>query len=95
MATDSALTGVIDQFDAAVVTTEQVAKVVAGVSSIGLARRALERAGWSATVVANRITVNQDIIAQFIAGMNDEPRWLVYPITGTPPMWIVGAEVAS
>jgi hypothetical protein len=89
------MTGVIDQSDAPAVTTEQVAKVVAGVSFIGLASRALERAGWSAAIVANRITVNHEIIAQFVAGTIDEPCWLVYTVTGKPPIWVVGAEVAS
>jgi hypothetical protein len=74
--------------------TEQVAKMVAGISTIGHARNVLERAGWCATIVANRITVNEQIVAQFVV-MNGKTWWQVYTVTGTPPVWIVGAEVTA
>jgi hypothetical protein len=84
--------------DEDILTTEQVAKVVAGVSPIGVARNALEQAGWNATIAGNRITVNDEVVAEFIgatAGPSGDVdgRWVIYPIAGTPPVWIVGAEV--
>ncbi|MDT7761765.1 MAG: hypothetical protein QOC63_1185, partial [Mycobacterium sp.] len=45
---------------------ERVAKVVSGFSVIGEARNALSAAGWTATIAANRITVDEDVLAQFI-----------------------------
>ena len=33
---------------------------------IGEARNALERAGWRATIAANRVTVNEEVLAQLI-----------------------------
>ena len=85
-------TAVIDPPDRAVITTEQVAKTINGISAIGHARTVLERAGWTATITANRITVNQEVEAQFIAA-NGKTWWQVYTADGTPPVWIVGAEV--
>ena len=86
--------------DEDILTTEQVAKVVAGVSPIGVARNALERAGWNATIAGNRITVNDEVVAQFIGPTTGpsavvDARWVIYRIAGTPPVWIVGAEVRS
>ena len=86
--------------DEDILTTEQVAKVVAGVSPIGVARNALEQVGWNATIAGNRITVNDEVVAQFIgatAGPSGvvDARWVIYPIAGPPPVWIVGAEVRS
>lgn len=94
MATGDVMTEIIDRPDAAALTPEQVAKVVDGISFIGLARQALECAGFAASLVANRITVNQEIIAQFVS-VNGTAWWQVYAAAGTPPVWIVGAEVAS
>jgi hypothetical protein len=87
-------TAVIDLSDRVVVTTEQVAEVVAGVSLIGLARHALETADFTATITANRITVNHEIIAQFLA-VNGRAWWQVYRADGTPPVWIVGADAVD
>jgi hypothetical protein len=76
---------------------ERVAKVVSGISVIGDARNALDAAGWTATIAANRITVDEEVLAQFVpakagsAGRVDA-RWVVYAITGAHPVWIVGAE---
>ena len=93
----AALLAPLDE-DEDILTTEQVAKVVAGVSPIGVARIALEQAGWNATIAGNRITVNDEVVAQFIgatAGPSGgvDGRWVIYRIAGTPPVWIVGAEV--
>lgn len=85
------------QDDDKTLTAEQVAKVVAGVCSIGGARTALEKAGWRATIAGNRITVIDEVIAQFIAasvgphGLVDA-QWVIYRIAGTRPVWVVGAE---
>jgi hypothetical protein len=73
-------------------TAEQVAKVLDGVSAIGVARTALEHAGWNATIAGNRITVNQEVEAQLIAA-NGKTWWQVYTADGTTPVWIVGAQV--
>jgi hypothetical protein len=76
---------------------EQVARVVAGIPAIGWARRALEDAGWHATIAGNRITVNYEVFAQFIAASVGQfghinASWVIYTVAGTPPVWIVGAE---
>lgn len=66
-------------------TAEQVAEVVAGISAIGAARDALEKAGWHATIAGNRITVNHEVCVQFI-GSSVGPVGVVYatrPITAT------------
>ena len=82
--------------DEDILRAEQVAKVVAGVSAIGAACRALEEAGWNATIAGNRITVNDEVVAQFIAATVDslaiDAMWVIYRIAGRPPVWVVGAE---
>ena len=75
-----------------ILTAEQVAKVLAGVAAIGVARTALEQAGWNATIAGYRITVKPQAEAQFIAA-NGKTWWQVYTADGTPPVWIVGAQV--
>jgi hypothetical protein len=87
-------TAVVDLPERAAVTAEQVAKVVAGTSLIGLARHALETAGFTATVTANRVTIDHEIIADFLA-VNGRTWWQVYPADGTPRVWIVGAEAVD
>jgi hypothetical protein len=76
---------------------EKVANVVSGRSVIGEARDALTAAGWTATIAANRITVGEEVLAQFIPAMIGNfgivsGRWVIYSIAGTHPVWIVGAE---
>jgi hypothetical protein len=76
---------------------ERVAKVLSGMSIIGEARNALDAAGWTATIAANRITVDEDVLAQYIPARVGtfgliNARWIVYSIAGTHPVWIVGAE---
>jgi hypothetical protein len=88
---------VLLQEDQNTVTAEQVARVVAGIPAIGEACEALKKAGWRASIAGNRITVDDDLFAQFIgttAGAHGgvEARWVIYGIAGTPPVWIVGAE---
>jgi len=78
-------------------TAEQVAGVVAGIPAIGEACDALRKAGWCASIAGNRITVNEEVFAQFIGATAGAPadtgaRWVIYRIAGTPPVWIVGAE---
>jgi hypothetical protein len=70
-------------------SAEQVARVVAAVPTIGAACHALRKAGWRATIAANRITVEDTVFAQFIGAAVDEigdahVNWMVYGITGTP-----------
>lgn len=72
-------------------TAEQVAKVIAGISVIGHARNLLEQEGYTATIVAQRITVNLEVVAQFVS-CNGHAWWQVYATDGTPPIWTVGAQ---
>ena len=72
-------------------TAESVAKIIEALATIGAARNALLAQGWSATIVANRITVNQEICAQYVCA-NGFCWWQVYAYDGTPPMWTVGAR---
>ena len=76
---------------------EQVAQLLAGIPVIGWACRALEAAGWHATIVGNRITVNYEVFAQFIAASvgqfgHVDASWVIYTVAGSRPVWIVGAE---
>ena len=76
---------------------EQVAHVIADIPTIGWARRALESKGWHATIAGNRITVNYEVFAQFIAASmgqfgHVDASWVIYTVAGTPPVRIVGAE---
>jgi hypothetical protein len=72
--------------------TEHVAQVVAGIGAIGHATRLLELAGHTATIVANRITVNHEVEAR-LTSTNGTFWWDVYAIDGKPPMFVVGAQV--
>jgi hypothetical protein len=74
-------------------TAEQVAGVVAGIPAIGKACYALREAGWRATIAGNRITVNDEVLAQFIGPAGGvDVRWVIYRMAGAPPVWVVGAE---
>jgi hypothetical protein len=78
-------------------TAEQVAVVIAGVPVIGRACEALVQAGWRASIAGNRITVNDEVLAQFIGarmGRNGgvDATWVIYAVAGTPPVWVVGAS---
>jgi hypothetical protein len=77
-------------------TVERVAKVVSGISVIGEACTALDAAGWTATTTANRITVDDEVLAQFIPAKVGtfglvSARWIIYSIAEKHPVWIVGA----
>jgi len=78
-------------------TVEKVGRVLSGISLIGEARNALERAGWRATIAANRVTVNDEVLAQLIPATVGsfgavDAYWVIHAISGTRPVWIVGAE---
>ena len=78
-------------------TVEKVGRVLSGISLIGEARNALERAGWRATIAANRVTINEEVLAQLIPATVRsfgavDAYWVIYAISGTQPVWIVGAE---
>lgn len=84
-----------DPEQAAVSTAEGVAVIVSGISIIGEAQRALQSAGWTATIAANRITVNDALVAQLIpARMGTygmvSASWVVSSIAGASPVWITG-----
>ena len=78
-------------------TVEKVGRVLSGISLIGEARNALEMAGWRATIAANRVTVNEEVLAQLIPATVRsfgavDAYWVIYAISGTRPVWVVGAE---
>jgi hypothetical protein len=77
-------------------TVEKVAVVVSGISVIGEARSALKAAGWTASITANRITVDDAVMAQFIPAKTGtfglvSARWVIYSIAAADQVWIVGA----
>ena len=72
------------------VTAELVAKTIASIHQIGYAQRALQEAGYTAKIVANRITVD-GLIEAHLTLTNGSGWWTVYSIDGTPPVWTVGA----
>jgi hypothetical protein len=73
-----------------VITAELVAKTIAGISQIGYAQRALQEAGYTATIAANRLTVDKLLEANLVLS-NGCGWWQVYAIDGKPPVWTVGA----
>lgn len=75
--------------DVGIATADLVAKMIAGISRIGEARRVLEAVG-PATIAADRITVDGRIVAALVLS-GDSGWWQVYNTDGTPPVWIVGA----
>lgn len=79
-------------YQASQVTTEQVAEIVNGIVEIGRAKRQLEEAGMSAWLAANRITVNQQVIAELIHGIKSPDYWIVVAMDGSSPTWVVGTE---
>ena len=79
---------------------ERVARVVSGISVIGEARNALDAAGWTATITANRITVDEEVLAQFVPAKVGffgliNASWIIYSIAGAHPVWIVGGELSD
>lgn len=78
-------------------TAEQVAAVVAGNHVIGVACDALKNAGCRARIAGNRITINDEMFAQFLGATvgpfgNTDATWVIYRTSGAPPVWVVGAE---
>ena len=71
--------------------TELVAQRIKVTGFIGFARHILEEAGHLVVLVGNRITVDDEVVAQLVGG--EHPRWVVYFISGATPTWVVGAEV--
>ena len=77
-------------------TVDVVASVVAGVTMIGQARDALRKAGWTATIAANRITVNDEVVAHLVPALvsgSNSPgaSWFVGSVTGKSMIRIVRA----
>ncbi|WP_157521427.1 hypothetical protein [Mycobacterium sp. ACS4331] len=82
---------------AATVTVEEVASLVAGIPAIGHACQALRKVGRRATIAANRITVDDEVIAHLIGVSADdhgspEARWVTYRITDPDCVRVVAAE---
>ena len=80
--------------DQDVITVEMVAKTLAGTALIGVARRLLEQAGYTANITANRIMVDGVIEAQLIQS-NGFGWWQVHAVDGTPPVWMTGTRCDS
>jgi hypothetical protein len=80
--------------DEDVITVELVAKTLAGTALIGVARRLLEQAGYTASITANRIMVDGVIEAQLIQSKGFG-WWQVHAVDGTPPVWITGTQCDS
>jgi hypothetical protein len=72
----------------------EVAQTVAGIDIIGHAVELLKLAGHTATIVANRITVSDEIEAR-LTSVGGESWWNVYSIDGKPPVYVVGAQVVQ
>jgi hypothetical protein len=72
------------------ITAEVVAKAVAGILQIGVARRALEGVGHPASIVGNRISVAG--IEAHLHTRNGCGWWQVFATDGTPPVWTVGTS---
>jgi hypothetical protein len=78
---------------ATMLTAEQVAAVVAGIPVIGRACDALKNAGYYARIAGNRITVNDEMFAQFIGALgNTDATWVIYTTGGAAPVWVGGSE---
>lgn len=77
-----------------VITAELVAKTIAGISQIGVARRTLEQAGWPTMLTANTLTVAGAVEAH-LHHQNGHGWWQVYAADGTLPVWTVGARKGS
>ncbi|MDF3341323.1 hypothetical protein P3H80_28125 [Mycolicibacterium septicum] len=75
--------------DAGIATADLVAKMIAGISLIGVAQSVLEPIG-PAIITANRIIVDGRVEATLVLS-GDSGWWQVHNIDGTPPVWIVGA----
>lgn len=78
------------------VTTDQVADVLLDTLVIGKACEALRGAGWQTRIAGNRISVNDEVFAQYISAVvgrtgRRETRWVVYSVAGTAPMRVVTA----
>jgi len=78
-------------------TVDRVAMVVSGMSVIGQARNALAAAGWSATITANRITVDDQVLAHFVPGRvgsvgRNHAHWAIYSAAGADAIRFVRAD---
>jgi hypothetical protein len=85
---------------ATILTAERVAAVVAGIPVIGKACDALKNAGYYARIAGNRITVNDEMFAQFIGSSvgtmgHTDASWVIYQTGGAPPVWVSGSEPRS
>lgn len=77
------------------VSVDGVASVVAGIPAIGIALRALEAAGWHATIAGNRITVDEQVLVQFVAPTVGRfgrigATWMIHAVTEASQTLIVG-----
>lgn len=88
----SVLTTVIDiESDPQPSLANQIAQAVAGIGTIGQAQQVLEAAGWQARITANHITVNQEVVADYVS-INGSAWWQVYACDGSLPVFVVGSR---
>ena len=76
---------------------DQVAAVVAGISTIGEAALALSAAGWQSKIAGNRISVNDRVFVRYInetarSNGSQDARWVVYGVGDRPVVRIVAGE---
>ncbi|MUL64647.1 hypothetical protein BOO86_09255 [Mycobacterium sp. CBMA 234] len=98
-ATDPA-SSVLPRDDRDAIVAGRVAKVVAGIPLISQACEALRAANCRVNVAGNRITVDDEFFVVLIGASGEtdggvDARWVIYPIAGGPPVWVVGAERAQ
>jgi hypothetical protein len=73
------------------INTELVAKTVAGIAQIGEAQHALQQAGWSTQISANKISI-EDAFEAHLLSSNGHGWWQVFACDGSQPVWTVGAQ---
>lgn len=78
-------------------TASRVAEAIAEAPSIGYACAALRGAGWRATIAGNRISVNEEVFAQYVgvsAGSRCNAMWMIYGSADASPIWVTTGDPA-
>lgn len=78
-------------------TVNQVAEVIDGIRTIGEACNSLTGAGWRATIAGNRITINDEVFAEYVSvgvgsADNRDATWMVYALGRALLVWRTAAE---
>jgi hypothetical protein len=72
-------------------TAESLSGMISGISEIGHACTVLSQAGLEVKIMANKISINQDFVAQLLSS-NGHSWWVVFALDGSGPIWTVGAQ---